>query len=57
MDAGTISRIQSSAEAVNQVLKNASNAQVDSAKKMARMNVEMSLASEPGKGEMIDCMA
>jgi hypothetical protein len=46
-----------SIEAINQVLKQSNAQTIETAKKMVKVNAEMAIGKEAGKGEMIDLMA
>jgi hypothetical protein len=52
-----VSAISQSIEAMNQVLQMATQLSTETAEKMVKVNVEMSLAAQPGVGEVIDTVA
>ncbi|MBD3314474.1 MAG: hypothetical protein GF344_01695 [Chitinivibrionales bacterium] len=49
--------IAQSTEAVNQVLQMATNAGIEQAEKLVKMNAEMNLATVPGLGESVNTYA
>ncbi len=56
MDGISSEMVAQSIEAVNQVMKSAQAQSIEIAQKMISMNVEMKLAVEEGKGELIDIL-
>jgi hypothetical protein len=52
-----VSAVSQSIEAMNDVLKMATQANTEMAEKLVKVNVEMALSPEAGKGTIIDTMA
>lgn len=52
-----ISSVSRSIDAVNQMMQTAQAKTIETAEKMMKMNVEMTLGSEQGKGQLLDIVA
>jgi hypothetical protein len=52
-----VSAVSSSVQAMNQVLQNMTDKQIDFQKKIVKVTNEMALASQPGVGQNIDVTA
>ncbi|HEX3020679.1 MAG TPA: hypothetical protein VHP36_10275 [Chitinispirillaceae bacterium] len=52
-----ISNVSQSIDAVNQILQSAQAKTIKTAEKMIKVNTEMALGKQTGKGELIDLFA
>ena len=57
MDGVSASAVSQSIEAINEVMMSAQQKVIEQAEKLVKVNAEMTLGAEPGKGANIDTIA